>query len=169
MSIYLLIAIAVVIIIGLVIIPKHYPYLEKRTAASVWLHLDFDSRETVLLIYKDASRKELVERIVLKTPRDIVGRGSFLPPREGDTTGSLYRPKNIEEVTKRVSLAAKELMQRFDGAIDYDIEEFTPFEAGRIAYGLGRGEEDNPYRDNEELGIEWEAGYCEAFRLDREN
>ena len=82
---------------------------------------------------------------------------------------TLRAKASLSDAFRGAGLAADRLMQRFEGAIDYEIQEFTPFEAGRIAYGLGKAEEDNPYHDDEELGVEWEAGYCEAFRLDREN
>ncbi len=41
------------------------------------------------------------------------GMGTFLPPREGDTTGRLYRPKSLKEVEERAIADVQRLMKRF--------------------------------------------------------
>jgi hypothetical protein len=156
MSIYLLIAIAVVIIIGIMIIPKHYPYLEEVTEQDIYIGLDFSKHKTrsdcivvTLRAYDDFN--EACKEAVLAAEKL---KELFLQPSIG---GGIFIEDNPYFGYYDMFLT------------ECNTEEFTPFEAGRIAYGLGKGEEDNPYRYDEELGVEWEAGYCEAFRLDREN
>ena len=92
--------------------------------------------------------------------------GALLPPRAGDTTGTLYRPKSIGEGERRALIAAERFRSLF--ATD-DIEELSPYQAGIAAYSLGKRDEDNPYRDEDYLGSEWEAGYYYAMRKETDN
>lgn len=172
--------IGIMIIFAVIILAKVISsYRSKRAEESTLLHIvthsDFGTGETLLFKYKDASTKELVEIIVL---RFKVDRGSFLPPREGDTTGKLWKPKNLEEVEERARLAAERFIERFGlptkDAIWYDLppmfdekpEELTPYRAGRAAYCLGKQAEDNPFRDDAYLGSEWEEGFYNTMRED---
>ena len=50
----------------------------------------------------------------LVSKEEILSKGgSFLPPRQGDTTGRLYIPKSLKEVEERASSDALRLMNRF--------------------------------------------------------
>ncbi len=40
-------------------------------------------------------------------------RGSFLPPREGDTTGRFYIPKSLKEIEERAIKDVARLKKRF--------------------------------------------------------
>ena len=145
-----------VIVLGICFLGgKVYQFLAKEEAKDAESILKVGER--VVVNFKAFDKVSYEAKVAIEAAKQ-----SFLPLRflaEGITYDELgdLRLKEVNEEAR--------LLYEVCDRGSY-IEELSPYEAGIAAYCLGKEEEDNPYHDDEELGTDWEAGYCTASKQD---